>query len=271
MILAIHSSCNVNGMYHTQLLKEWEKKFTTEKDEQWQKGKSTWTFPRTLCLPTTVLRNKPNANWHIQFQFLIWINFMPTQGSLNIFSPTSDATVYYLCGDSLFSILPHPKLSMQTEPWHPELCFLLHSGSSDMWHNLLGITGTRNLLLELPVAADLQRGPWTQSRWMLKALVLLLRALGSSLDSPTLSHAGQVTEGSICLLTCKRITYLPASFDSERVIHTDAQGGSTPSHHDLWEDIQHQTVRQLTCGYLQPAEVNLTLLILSPSILGEKS
>lgn len=115
-------------------------------------------------------------------------------------------------------MLPHPKLCMQTEPWHPELCFLLHSGSSDMWHNLLGITGTTNLLLELPTADDLQRGQWTKSRWMLKALVLLLRALCSSLDSPTLWHAGQVTEGGTCLLTCRRITYLPASFDAERVI-----------------------------------------------------
>lgn len=49
-ILAICSSCNMNNMYHTQLLKEWEKMHHRERWAMIEKGKLTWTFPGTLSL-----------------------------------------------------------------------------------------------------------------------------------------------------------------------------------------------------------------------------
>lgn len=106
--------------------------------------------------------------------------------------------------------------------WTPRPWTLpLHSASSDLWQNFLGFTRILywHFLLQLIYKKDDEhRG------WMLGGLILLLRTLLTSWLSVTL---GKSLRLAFCLISCERVTYLPARFSAERV----AQGGPASSHH----------------------------------------
>lgn len=221
MILAIHSSCNVNGMYHTQLLKEWGKNSPQGKMSNDKKANPHGHFlEHSLCLPTTVLRNKPNANWHIQFQFLIWINLMLKQGSLKWY-----IFIYFWCNYWLsvwWFTLSHPtpscacRLNPDTQNFASyyilgvQICGTICWGSQELG------TCYWSFLLQLIYREDHEHMDAKSSGFAPKSTLLI----------SWLSHT--VTCWSSHWrwhFICKRIIYLSASFDAERVINTDAQGG----------------------------------------------
>lgn len=155
-----------------------------------------------------------------------------------------------------------PKLCMQTGPQDPGLCLSLHSASSDLWQNFLGFTRILywSFLLQLIYKKDDEhRG------WMLGGLISLLRTLCSALGSPTLlcqaNHQGwhfvvsHVKDSHTFLQGLVLKGWLRVDLPLLTIDHG--------------EDAQHQIiVRHLTCRYLQLHEMNLTLCIHSPSILG---